>query len=195
MQPNPTSVNAYLPKKKHVYKYNLRDIKTVLKETGKIIFEREADSKLFADTWLLMLEEEKQRKIAENNLRKELLVLYHHCMKYKVHTYNAMCRFMEYKFSNFIECPDRIPTHNNFKEEDGSWFNKIIKKTGYYGESCGDLLKNNTKFGNHEKYILDNLKDEFCEWVDKHHNVLDKHFKQTWTDYSSMAYNNSADDL
>lgn len=196
MKPNITSVTPYLPINISFNKSDLSECAYILyhrKNNTKL--DRETDSKKVARIFIEKVLVARVKKIEDEKiLRKKITVLYHLCIRYKVDCYSACCRFIEYKFSPFIECPDRAPNNKNYTEQQGGWWNKIILKTGYYKYSCGDLCKQ-MNIKNHQEYIVDNLLSEFKEFINVNHKVLAKHFKQTYTDYSHMAYNGSVDDF
>lgn len=118
--------------------------------------------------------------------REKCKEVWRHGIKYKVDVFAAMCRFIEYKYSEFIEY--KPPVYS-------SQLNKITDKHGYHTKSCGDLMKEkNIEFL--DGHIIDNgLLNDWKEFIDKNHKVLNKHFKPTYTDYSALAYNGVADDL
>lgn len=183
MKPNSTSINKYLSLDKQVYKHNINSICKRLNVSIKDL-DRDVDSKLLADTWILMLKEQLLAHKEQIAIEKRLSILYRYCIPYKVDCFNALCRFMEFKFGRFIDTPDR---HDY-------WFNPIVDKLGYFENSCGDICKE-MQIKDHRVYILDNLKQEFFDYIDKYNMYLAKYRKSQWIDYSHLAYNNVADDL
>ncbi len=67
MKPNSTSINQYLPLDKQVYKYNIDSICKRLNVSIRDL-DRNVDSKLLADTWLLIL---KEQLLAQKELETE----------------------------------------------------------------------------------------------------------------------------
>lgn len=76
MKPNCTSINKYLPLDKKVYKHNINSICKRLNVSIKDL-DRDVDSKLLSDTWILMLKEQSLKmllKMVLNGKQKECIV-------------------------------------------------------------------------------------------------------------------------
>ena len=196
MKPNITSVLKYLPQNIKFNKSDLSECSFILRNKMDIKrkLDREQDSELIADTFLNLLKQRKSKIKEDEIIYKKVSALYHICVPFKVDCYNASCRFMEYKFCEFIECPDRIPSNPKYKEEEGYYWNKIMKKTGYFKDSCGSITEK-MNINNHEKYIVENLLEEFKQFVKTHHRVLKKYQKRKYIDYSHLAYNGATNDF
>lgn len=88
-------------------------------------------------------------------------------------TYNAMCRFLEFKYSEF--------------KNNGSF--------DYPVDSAGDIMKEkNIEFM--ETHIMENnLLDEYKQFVLERKTTLMAYFKPVYQDYSHLAYNGVTDDF
>ena len=192
MKPNPTSVLEHLPKGTSFYKHNMSEVLYRLRLKDIVGITRE-NSKVIADEYLLMLEEQKQKAKQDKINYKRISKLYRICIPYKVDCYHACCRFIEYKFCEFVLTPDRLPTVP-YKEEQGYWYNHIMKTTGYFKGSCGDWCEK-TGNHNHQLYILENLLYEFKQFIKENHKILNKYRKRKYIDYSHLAYNGVTDDF
>lgn len=184
MKLNPTSINQYLTKKTLVHKYDLHEIVNRLGRNNR------EDAKEAAEIWLTILEERKQALIDERKREQSYSPLYRICVPFKVDCYNALCRFIEFKYSEFIYTPDRIPKNPQFTEEQGYWYNSIIKKTGYFSKSCGHILNNQDP-----REVVLPMIEEFKQFILNHHKVLKKYRKFEFKDYSHLAYNGVTDDF
>lgn len=196
MKPNIKSVNKYLPKNISISKYELSECSYIMyKELeNKRKLDRELDSKKLAGIYLDLVEKRNEKIKKDKITYNKVTNLYKICIPFKVDCYAASCRFMEYKFSTFIECPDRIPSNPKYNEKEGYWYNRITDKTGYFEKSCADICKD-MGINNHEEYIVDNLLKEFKIFITNKHKILDKYFKRTFADYSHLAYNGVTDDF
>lgn len=194
MKPNPTSVLQYLPQGTRFNKYDLSECSFILrnKMDVKRKLDREQDSKLIAHIFLQLQKEKKEKAKQDKITYKKVSKLYRICIPYKVDCYNACCRFMEYKYSEFVHTPDRIPKQE--EESKGCWYNHIMKSTGYYKESCGAITER-LKIDNFQWHIFKNCFEEFKDFIIKNNKVLKKHYKDIWQDYSHLAYNNISDDF
>lgn len=189
MRPNVTSVKLYLPQEMKMYQFNLREVLYRLRLKGFTNLTREEHSKFIADEYLLMLEEQKQKEIEKKQIYKKVSVLYRMCVPYKIDCYKAICDFLRYRYCKFKSTPERKPRHP-YREEEGYWWNRIRKETGYYETCVADL-----NLGNIELYVLENHKSDFEDFIKKHHKSLYKHFKKRYVDYSNLAYNGVTEDF
>lgn len=104
----------------------------------------------------------------------------------RIDVYAVMCRFFEFKYGEFIDCPDR-----SYSDQ---WYDIALDKYGYYKNSCGDILKEKgIEFM--ETFIIDSGLLE--EWKSFAQKVKSKYpyYKRTYQDFSHLAYNNVADDF
>jgi len=193
MKPNVTSVSFYLPENHHISKFDLSEACYSLRKKGFISLNRKQHSKLIAEEHLALLEKKRLKVIQDKLDYKKISVLYRICIPFKVDCYSACCRFIEWKFCEFIPTPDRLPIAP-YKEEQGYWYNHIMKTTGYFKESCGNWCKK-TGTCNHQLYIVENLLDEFKQFIKKNYKVLDKYRKSKYVDYSHLAYNGVTNDF
>ena len=194
---NITALRASFPKGVEISKHDLSDLKRQLGIQKPTV----DDSKLFVDTYLANLTEQKTEKIKQAKIEREISELYRFCTQWKIDCYAACCRFIEYKHSLFIDCPERIPVAPH-KEASGHFYNKIMCKTGYFKQSSADILEEkniNKKHVNHRlspvEYVFYNHKQEFKVFVSMKKKVLNKHVRSQFVDFSSMAYNGCANDL
>lgn len=75
MRPNCTSINQYLPNDKKVYKPDVQLICKRLNVFDRNL-DRDKDSKLLADTWLLILEEQLLAHKVQMSTEKRLSILF-----------------------------------------------------------------------------------------------------------------------
>ena len=194
MKPNITSVKKFLPEEIKFNKYDLSRVCYTLRKKGILSLTREEHSELIANEYLIILEQEKTKKIQDKIDYKKVSNLYKICIPFKIDCYSASARFIEYKYSEFIECPDRKPSNPLYKEEDGYFYNHIMKKTGYFKKCCANLMKE-LNICNHQLHIVENHIEEFKKFIYDHNKVLKKHVRNNYIDYSHLAYNGVTDDF
>ena len=188
---NVTQVREHLPNDVYFNKNNIGTIRFRLKLDRKLTPE---DAEMVAKEYLKKIEEDKTEAREKKRVYHLINPMYKHCIKYKVDCYSACCRFLEYRYSNFIETPDRVPSNPKFKENEGYYWNKFMKKTGYFQLSAADICKE-LDIKDMQLYIFNQHFKEFCDWVDEHKKVLNKHHRQRWVDYSHLAYNGVTEDF
>lgn len=194
MKPNISSVNKYLLQNLSITKLDLSTCSYILYKEIGIKLERELHSEKLANIYLNLIQERENKAKQDKIIYNKVSILYKICIPHKVDCYAASCRFMEYKFSTFVECPDRIPKNTKYTEKEGYWYNNIMNKTGYFKKNCNDICKD-MQILNHEEYIVDNLLGEFKEFINTKHKILNKHFKRIYVDYSHQAYNGVTEDF
>ena len=186
---NATKIKEFLPER---ITFNRRDISQINHRLN-IKNPDETMAKTYAEEYLKILDEQVLAIKKQKEIYKKLSELYKHCAQYKVDCYYTACRFVELKLSNFIECKDRMPF--NQKEEKGNWYNVYTRKTGYFEKSCYSILKEKNETKDPVEYVFNNFKEEFKEFVSLNYKILKKHHKNTYQDYSYLAFNNIADDF
>lgn len=182
-----THIAEYLPKDVKISKFDIGNIRFRLNIKTKLLPEH---AEIIAIEYLKKLQEDKAIEKENRRIYQLVSPMYKFCSKFKIDCYSACCRFLEYKYGAFLETPDRLPYKS--LEKDGYWWNAIMNKTGYFKDSAGDICKR-MNINHIEYYILMNDIDEFYKWIVINKRNLNKHFKSSYVDYSSMAYNNSSD--
>lgn len=126
------------------------------------------------------------RPAREQENRKNGMPIWHYGCSIKVDVYSVMCRFIEYKFADWVDCPDR-----SYSKQ---WYNAGLGRYGYYKNSCGDIMKEK-KIEFLETFIIE--QGLLTEWKDFAYKVRKEypHYRRTYQDFSHLAYNNVTDDF
>ena len=195
MKPNITSVLVHLPESTNFGKHDLNTCSFLLRRRLDPVrkLDRELDSKAIADIFIELKKLEKEKLIEKKAIYKKVTVLYHICIPYQRDCVSACINFLLQKHGTFVETPEREPV-KPFKVEEGHYYHKVMKKTGYFKQSLADICREKG-IENYQLYIVDNYLEEFHKFVKDNCKVLPRYYKPRYEDYSHLAYNNVADDF